>query len=462
MKFRNTLLALIVLGGLVTFIYVYEYKGEPGREEAERAEKSVLNLERDKVEELELARTGEEPVVVRKESGAWAMTSPRATRADEDRVDSLVGTLTSLTIEQTMTDVTEQEKAQFGLAPPAVTVTVRSAGKEPATLLVGEKVPMGRGHYAAHTDGKVLVVSGGLDTVLTTDATSLRYRKVIGVDTWKVARFSIEAGSEKLALARDGDRWKMEAPAAFPADSTRVQNLWFDIQGAEAEEFAAESPGAADLESFGLARPALTLSVEAREGAAPVRIVFGAPDPNGPVYARRSDLESVMKIPRATFDKLKGALSDVTGFRDARVAPVDRFKLTSLEISRPGQEVVKLLKDEESKWHWGSSDGPELPSEQINGVLDATEALKATGFLDAGPAPQPEPALTLTFTEKSGDDTLAVSAGLLPEEGKAGAPRRFKTSAAPAIYLVSPDLVTTLLGSVDAIKAPAPAPAAAP
>ena len=460
MKFRNTLLALIVLGGLVTFIYVYEYKGEPAREEAERAEKSVLNLERDKVEEVELARGEGEPVVVKKDSGGWTMTSPRATRADDDRVDSLIGTLTSLTIDQTLTGVSDQEKAQFGLAPPAVTLTVRSAGKEPATLLVGEKAPMGSGQYAARPDGKVLLVSGGLDSVLTADATSLRYRKVIGVDTWKVARFSIEEGSERLALARDGDRWKMEAPAAFPADSTRVQNLWLDIQGAEAEEFAAESPGAADLQRFGLDRPQITLSVEAKEGATPVRIAFGAPDPNGPAYARRSDMESIMKVPRATLDKLKGALSDVTGFRDARVAPVDRFKLTSLDISRPGHDTIKLLKDDESRWHWGGPDGPELPSEQVNGVLDATEALKATGFLEGGP--EAEPALTLTFTEKSGEETHEVSARLLPEEGKAGAPRRFKTSAAPSIYLVSPDLVTTLLASVDALKAPAPAPAATP
>ena len=58
MRFRNTLIALGLFAGLGAFIYFYEYKGEEGREKAERAGKSVLNIERDAIGEIEIVKLG--------------------------------------------------------------------------------------------------------------------------------------------------------------------------------------------------------------------------------------------------------------------------------------------------------------------------------------------------------------------------------------------------------------------
>ena len=467
MRFRNTLIALALFAGLFAFIYFYEYKGEEGREKAERAGKSVLNIEREAVGEIEIVKPDAPAVAVRKEGEAWRMTRPVETRADGDRVDAIVSTLAGLEVDDTLTDVTADEKKQFGMDPPMATVTIRLAPKgdapavEGPVLLVGDKVPLGSNRYAAHPgSGDVLVVSGGLDSVVGADANSLRYRKVVGVDTWKVARFRIQAKEGTVALAHESGHWKMETPGSWPADDSQVQNLWFDIQGAEAEGFEADNPAPDALTRFGLAPPALTLSVEEKEGAQPVRVDFGQPDPNGPAYARRSDLDAVMKIPAATYDKLKAAAADPVRFRDARVAPVDRFRLTTVEIRMPGTGPVTLRKDEASMWHHGDEKGPEVPAEQANGLLDAIEALKATGYVETAPGGAGEPELTLVLTDTSGETARTTEARLIPGSGPAGTPRRFTTTASSSTYLVSPDLVSTLMERVRNVTAPpSPGPA---
>src|SRR5206468_1460940 len=88
-KFRNTLLAAVALGGLAAWIYFYEYRGEEGREKAEAAEKKVIVFETDKVAGLDLVRPGS-TVSLRKEAGSWKMTSPITARADGDEVSGLL------------------------------------------------------------------------------------------------------------------------------------------------------------------------------------------------------------------------------------------------------------------------------------------------------------------------------------------------------------------------------------
>ena len=45
MRLRNTAIALILLAGLLGFIYYYEYLGEESRETAEESGKKVLSFE---------------------------------------------------------------------------------------------------------------------------------------------------------------------------------------------------------------------------------------------------------------------------------------------------------------------------------------------------------------------------------------------------------------------------------
>jgi len=469
MRFRNTLLALIVLAVLAGIIYYYEYRGEDERRAAEEAEKNALTFEREKVKGIEIVRTGAPPISLKKESGAWVVAAPLQTRADQEKVESLLSSLSWLRVEQRLKDVTEPELEGFKLKEPAGRITLElEEGKEPAVLRIGDKAAVGGNYYAAVPGSpEVLLVSSGVEQVLGSSLDALRYKKVVGLDAWKVARFRIEKrDGGAVAFGRDEgeDAWRLVSPIAFPADASKVQGLWFDMQSLEAEGFETESPSELDLEKLGLDRPAVTLTVEAKEGAAPIIVAFGVPSgdssPSDAAYARRSDMGAVMKVKRETLDKLGAAVSGLQEYRDSRAAPVDRFRLAGIEIQRAGGAVT-LVKDEEaSKWHWEKKDGPEMPSEEVNNLIDAIEGLKATEFIDSpGAGGEPPPALAITVREGGDEKGRSVTVKVAPAGGASG--RRVISTASSSIYIVPEAAAETLVDRADGIKAPGDKPAEA-
>jgi len=474
MRARNTLIALVLLAGLFGFIYYYEYRGEQQRETAEEAAKSLLTFERDKIQSVEIQHPGGAAVTLKKETDGWSLVSPQLaaqTRADQEKVDSLLSTASFLRIEQTMTGIAESELDGFKLKDPAARLTLKREGQPDLTISLGDKVPVGGSYYAMKPgSADVLVISGGADSILTADAASLRYKKVVGVDLWKVARFSIEKGVQVVTLKHGGgesggEDWMLERPVSFPADGSKAQGLWYDLQSADAEGFESEQPAAADLERLGLTHPRVTLTVEPKEGAAAVKVAFGSAGTPPVFYARRSDMSAVMRVKQEIVDKLEKAAGAVDDLRDARVAPVDRFKLASITATRAGSTAA-IFKDDASKWHWGGESGPEMPDEPVNAVLDALEAAKATGFLDtAGPGGAGEPVLTLTLRQTGqGEGSAGISIRIGPEgtAGGGGAGRKVGSSVTPTIYLVPPAEVQALLDKVAVLKAPEPAAATAP
>lgn len=469
MRLRNTILALILLTGLLGFIYYHEYLGEQTREATAESEKNVLTFERDKVQEIEILRPGAGALTLHKQTEGWSLSAPSltgATRADQEKVDQILSALSFLRLERKMEGIAEGELDGFKLKEPAARVTLKLDPTKPDLVLnLGDKSPVGGFCYASRPGSPdVFLVSGSVDSIVGAEPGTLRYKKIVGLDVWKVARFSIEKG-DRLVTLRHGaagsqdEDWKLERPVAFPADATKVQGLWYDLQAAEAEGFETERPLASDLERFGLTRPEFVLTVEPKETGSPIKVVFGRSGPTGPPYARRSDMDAVMRVKPEILDKLEKAVSDLDDLRDARIAPVDRFKLGGIEIQRPGS-TVSLVKDDASKWHWGEKEGPEMSSEEVNGLIDAIEGAKATGFLDAaGPAQAGEPALTLTVRE-GGEGARAVTVRV-GGEGSSAAGRRVTTTATTTVYIVPPAAIQTLVDRVSTLKAPQAATAAA-
>ncbi len=457
--FVKTLLALLVAGGLWGVIYHREYRGDLEAPD-DSGEKDALAFDRDKVRALEIARPDTGAIALEKEGKDWRITAPIQARADSDKVDSILSSLDFLRVEQAMADVPESELASFKLDHPAASITVKSGG-EPAdaSLRIGDKAPVGTGHYASRpgTPG-VVVVSGGLDGVLSADLASLRFKKVVGVDSWQLQRFRIEAAGAVLSVARQEEVWRLESPLPFPADGTKIQDLWYSVQAQEAEAFETEQPSDRDLARFGLDRPVLTLAVEPKEGPSPIRIAFGRTSTPQAVYARRSDMPPVMRVQAELLDKLQKALAGARDLRDVRVAPVERWKVSAVEIRRGGgaSGAVTIVKNEESSWRWGGTEGPEVPAADVNGLLDAVEQLKASEFVDdPGAAAQTAPALTLVLREGEGEEARSLTAVVLDGAGPAAGTRRLSSSASASVYVVASQAVESLLERAGALKEPA-------
>jgi len=82
--FRSTFILLLVLLGLVGYIYFYEMKRPAASETAEQKQK-VFTVEADKIEEVDVKSASGERTVLKKSGDAWRIVQPIDVKADEAR-----------------------------------------------------------------------------------------------------------------------------------------------------------------------------------------------------------------------------------------------------------------------------------------------------------------------------------------------------------------------------------------
>lgn len=465
MRFRGTLVAILVFAGLLSFIYFYEYKGEEAREAAERAAETPISFEREKVVGIAIDRPGKDRLALARDGKGWKVTSPLTTRGDAEKIDALLSGLGWLKIERRLDAPSAEELASFGLKEPAATVSLTLEGAEAGAPALGVKVGevsgIGQNRYLqVEGSADALLVSGSLEGVLNADPDALRFRKVVGVNSWDLTRFSLQApGGSPLTLEKEGESWSIVDPAGgrFPADTTKVNTLWSEVQAVEADGFGPAQPTAEELQRLGLAGASLTLTVEAREQEGSLRVEFGRSAQK--VHARRSDMETLLKVRPDLLDKLEKAAGASDDLRDARVAPVDRWRLKELSIERAGTKF-SLFKDEESRWRWGAPDGREIDSESVNPLLDSIEELRAVRYLPADATIGPGD-LTVSLREGEGETARTVTVWVTPRSDGPDRARLVSSSVTKTLYAVAPQAVQTLVDRASALKEPAEAASAA-
>ena len=96
-------------------------------------DKSVLKLDREKIDTVEVTAGGR-TTRVEKKNGEWQIAEPSLGRAEFGAVDGLVSRISSVQMKSIVPDSSDLKK--YGLDKPAVTVRLGS-GSSQATLLIG-------------------------------------------------------------------------------------------------------------------------------------------------------------------------------------------------------------------------------------------------------------------------------------------------------------------------------------
>src|SRR5438477_10178775 len=124
MRFKNTLILLIVFLGLGSYVYFSEYRGQEGRQKKEEAKKKVFQLDDKNVNEISLTFPDHVISAVKKGEHQWEMTNPAGVEADSEEWDRLASNLSITEKEQSVTSE-KPDLAQYGLDKPSVTVAAK-------------------------------------------------------------------------------------------------------------------------------------------------------------------------------------------------------------------------------------------------------------------------------------------------------------------------------------------------
>ena len=383
---KSTLLLLVVLGGLVGYIY---YLNRDGATDGDAKEKAFTSVAAEDIEEVQIKSADGETSRAQKTNGSWRLVEPVQATADESELSSITSSLASLDM-QRVVDENAPDLKQYGLEPARIEVSFRTkTDKEPRRIQFGERTPTGGDLYARFPDQKrVFLVSSFLDSTFNKSAFALREKNVIKVDRDKVDRVEIVAGARTVTLAKTGTDWRIVAPSALRADFGAVEGALERLSSAQMQ--AIVSPDGADLKKYKLDPPIASFS--AVSGSSRATLLLGETE-NALIYAKDASRPIVFTVAPTLYTDL---VRDVADFRRKDLFDSRSFTTTRIELRRGADTVVlEKMKAGDGKESWKNGAGKDIETMKVEDLLTKVSSLRADSFDSAASPALKTPALTV-------------------------------------------------------------------
>ncbi|MGL4551365.1 MAG: DUF4340 domain-containing protein, partial [Gemmataceae bacterium] len=326
----------------------------------------------DEVTEFGFTREGQPPFKIVRKGEGWEVTGPFTVAAPKEVAEGLVKALTAPKAEGYRAHEAK-DLAPFGLAKPAVVVTLKTKSGKEQTLSVGRDAAPGR--FATAGKGPAVAVVGD-EVAKAADRSALDFldKALLTFDAAAATGFTRTAGADTFEVVKKDDAWAMTKPAAQVADERKVPELLKLLGGLRAERLVAYAPG--DGKPFGFDKPAATLTVEPGKQ----QITVGAEVPGtGERYVQVKGNPAVGVVSAVTAARL---LASPVTFRDhllVRVPDADAMTLVA------GERQVTFAKPEGS-WKVTKPVAGEADHDGMEGFLNGLSRLRADEFVAEKPS----------------------------------------------------------------------------
>ncbi|MBI3121296.1 MAG: DUF4340 domain-containing protein [candidate division NC10 bacterium] len=270
MNVRTTLI-LAILVALLGGYYVWSLR----QPKPETGNPTVFAFDDKAVQEVTITRDGR-TIGLRRDGETWRLTRPVEARADQGPAAALVASLTLARIER-IVEEKPASLADFGLEPPAVTISLKVRDKaEPISLLLGKTSPTGSWVYAKRGDSPaVLMLPANLKGDLEKTPTDLRDKTIVSLDSTKATRIELKSKDSFIVAAKSGTEWWLESASGgikVKADGAAIDRLVRAVGDLKAKEFVAE--GAIDIARYGLTRPDYRVTVSEQDAPTPKTVLI--------------------------------------------------------------------------------------------------------------------------------------------------------------------------------------------
>ena len=415
MKWRNSLVYLLVLLLVGGYYYYFEVVQKRQKELAAREAQKVFHFQTEQVSGLTIKPKDKEAVQIKKE-GQWEIVEPIKADADKSSVNELLSALSKLEAEREVATAPDDLKP-FGLHEPSLVISFRM-GEQKLELFVGDKNPVGDGSYAKTSDGtRVFLIAEGNRSVLNKGLNELRRRQLFGFQLDDVVAVNLayrEGNIIAIERAADEKEWKVPGDSEIKIKQSKMDNLIEQIHWLRAQNFLENEPR--NLLAYGLEPPFVTVTLRLKSGEKAELRLAKKENAEKQIDAFSSQLPVVVQVAASILDDLPTALSalqdrSLLGFKPDVVKEV-KWSL--------GDSHGHAIQIDESRWGLKAGEGQPEPikdSWHVRSFLWDLGDAEYQGKLDPAPplASQPHCRIELRNAEKS---LLTLSWEKPPQEGR--------------------------------------------
>jgi hypothetical protein len=386
MRFKGTLVLLIVVLALGSFIYFYEIKGGKQREKAKESENQIWKIEDKDIRHVELSSPNLHVKAERNSDNEWILTAPQTLDADSEEIDRLARSAASLRRES-IVDENATDPAKYGLKSAQVSLKFKTKDGKSFAIDFGNNNPTGNFTYASFPGQKVVfLVSASVAGSFNKKVDDLRNHSVLNFEQHEVQSLIVDNPKGVFELTKDkDDRWWFKGLGKRAADGPGVRTILNALSTGKIVEFFNENP--ADYTTLGLDRPFIDVRLTYGKDKAIKHLAIGLEKSklkrksgksaaggnaveaaSSQVYlAKDASRPDLFFVGKELVDKLNVSSSDV---RDKPLASIQRWDVDSIELTNPkgGFSFVKL----NGEWFFGAAK-KKAKWDAVNGILDAME-----------------------------------------------------------------------------------------
>jgi hypothetical protein len=411
MRFRNTLLLLLVLLGLGAYVYFVEM---PEAEKEAKKEK-LVDFQTDDVTEIVLTYPDRE-VVLLKADGVWRITKPIEAEADEVTVKGILSMLNTAEVSKAL-EGEISDLSPYGLDKPSATVALKAGDEALPVVKLGKTTPVGSSAYAARGDDrKVLLTTASVRSGVDKSIKDLRNKNIFRFTDDSVRRIEVKGEGKELVLVKSGDSWKIESPGPYDADATTVRSYLSTLRALRATDFPDEKASLAD---YGLTTPRLTVTLTLGEGGAQQTLLVGGSNEKKEVYVKNASGPVVYTVGEWVSRDLDKPVAD---FRDKTVLAFDKDKVKAIEVGRRDGTGYTLSRADDGQWKLEKAEAPVAQNALTQLVNDAAalkgHAIAADGVSDLGAYGLEPAAITMRVVGADGAEVGTILLGQREVEGK--------------------------------------------
>ncbi len=365
MKFRTTIILLIIAAIGAAYIFLYDRKQYRTEEWVQRQQMALPDYKIGQINKIELKKETGSIVLESTDNVRWRMLQPLQLRADGAEVKDILSQFEFL---RKVGTIKESETANFslgnyGLDKPQIIVNlwmkesailkgteVTTGAESKYTINIGDRLAAGQNTVYINIEGSndVIVVAAKLLEKIDKGIIDLRNKWAFEYDIDAVERIRIQSGSkEPIVCSRADQHWWVTQPVSDRGDTARIRDILSELKNLKIAKADYVSDKEEDIARHGLDEPRLTISIGSTEGDAQSLLLGHGLDDK--IYAKRDDESSIFFVHDVVLSDLDLEGNDLRDKQLLRFDSIGTYGIEKVELEYP-DTTLTMIKTEQYDW----------------------------------------------------------------------------------------------------------------
>ena len=352
MKFRTTIILLIVAGIGAAYIFLYDKKQYRTDVWMQRQQMVLPDYKPGQIDKIEMKRDGVNIVLESTDNQRWRMVEPLQLRADRAEVEEILAQFEFL---RKVGTIKESETANFnlkeyGLETPTLVVSLwlkkgsmvgGTAGNiTKYTVNIGDRLAAGEdtAYITTGDDKDVFVVGVKFLEKVSKEINDLRNKWAFEYDKHSVERVRLEREeSEPVVCSKAEQLWWITQPLSDRADTERIKDILDELKNLEIakEDFVSDSKE--DIINYGLDKPVFTISIGTTDN---VQTLLLGHSLDEMIYAKLEGESSIFLVHDMILRNLDLELNDLRDKQLLRFDAIGTYGIEKIDINSSDTNLV--------------------------------------------------------------------------------------------------------------------------